>query len=356
MAMRRQILQQPNFSALSQFVNPADRVTQATGAGGIFDMQVKRMQQEEAMQNQLAQQDIANAQAREKLDLSQSAENRALEKLGDEQALQARRDFTQSSISPILDKATTDKGAARKMLFEANQAGGFSPTVQEQKILYDALNDPVVEEKPITGTVTIQSPDGKRYSSVPYQTLSDWENKGWKVGKPFKDGTGSGSKGGKDGNLWAVTKDSTGLDLDFFGSGDTDTARKVGQKLQDGFGLKVPQVTQMIQQSVGGLIDKSVEEDKLATSITNAGLTKNVFYEDAKTGETKPITATDMAKGFMNPDVDIVTNPDGSRIFINTKERDKRLRKYNKSKSNRANKALFTDTEQAPVTLPNFLP
>lgn len=71
--------------------------------------------------------------------------------------------------------------------------------------------------------------------------------------------------------LFGSSKEATNLNLDLFGSGDTDKARLLGQRLQNAYKLKPDEVGNILSQSTGGFIDKSIDPDKLATALLNAG-------------------------------------------------------------------------------------
>lgn len=90
--------------------------------------------------------------------------------------------------------------------------------------------------------------------------------------------------------LFGASKEATNLNLDLFGSGDTQQARLLGQRLQNAYRLKPDQVSNILSQATGGLIDKSIDPDKLATALLNSGAatTKTGAMNAAKTLLTSP--------------------------------------------------------------------
>lgn len=337
---RNGILNMPNFSSLNQFTNPADRVAQATGAGGVFDTQLKRMNQEQGRQDKLAQDAILNAQKRTQLDQGQArldiagtAEQRAQQQFEDQAQRTEAQDWTKGRTSQILAQYGNTP-QAKEQLLSLQEDYRWNPDANTNQLIGKILEPAApVQEKPIGGTITIQSPDGKNFTSIPYSETEKWTSQGWKVGKPFKD-SGAGGSSSKDKGTGLVSLTDKPLAIqEKVGSWDAPEANMAMQKLQDSFGLKSDEAFNMIDQSIGSfLFDNQVKSGKLSTTIKNAGLTKNVFYEDAN-GNVKAVTPEIMADGLLNPDINIRTNPDGTRVMVNVREEEDRLRKYNKNKA-----------------------
>lgn len=80
--------------------------------------------------------------------------------------------------------------------------------------------------------------------------------------------------------LFGASKEAAGIDLDFFGSGDTEQARLLGQRLQNTFKFKPEQVGSILSQSTGRTtksfgLDTYIDPDKLASALINAGAARN---------------------------------------------------------------------------------
>lgn len=95
--------------------------------------------------------------------------------------------------------------------------------------------------------------------------------------------------------LFGTSKESTGLDLDAFGTEDTQQARLLGQRLQNAYKLKPEQVNNILQQSIGRTyksagMDRYIDPDKLADALLNAGAasTKTGAINTAKTLLAEP--------------------------------------------------------------------
>lgn len=375
--------------------------------GSLIDSYQNRVREEEKQKALLEQQAIQNRMAQEGLDLRKAVGEREASKYArDVAGDEALRTYTQqlgnygSDVVPEADAMAIQKAYEAnpkvnvQSLVDAAQNRYNADTAEGAQTRVDMLSNvamPSGEYDP-TKLIAMQSkavakPQGtldsivaaKAAEQVRQQGIKDRMNlamfkESIKTVKPaakeaeynrlLKDGmdptearllvwgnkSGKGSNDSKSSKTFSLDPKATDLDLDFFGSGDTQKAINIGQKLQDSFGLKTHEVTALLQQSVGGIINKSLETDKLAEALESSGLVKNSYYRDEKTGDIKAMTGTMMAEAIQNPDISIRTNVDGSRVFIDEGKEREKLRKLNKfNKPSTQNDIINVDNK---ATLP----